>query len=55
MKKTKSIILDGLIEDQLLEAKHFFGLTEDQAFSEIEFTSEEEEKYRELFKEIDSL
>ena len=47
------VILDGTPEEQDRRLKEWFGLRPDQSFSEITFTPEEEEKYKDLFAEVD--
>jgi len=55
MEKGHNMILDGTEEEQNAFLKKMFGLRPDQSFSEITFTPEEEEKYKELFAELDAM
>ena len=47
------VILDGTDEYQNKKSKEFCGLHPEQSYSEITFTPEEEEKYKDLFAEVD--
>ena len=47
------VIRDGTPEEQDRRLKEWCGLRPDQSFSEITFTPEEEEKYKDLFAEVD--
>lgn len=49
----KKVILDGTEEYQNKKSKEFCGLRPEQTYSEITFTPEEEEKYKEVFAEVD--
>lgn len=49
----KEHILDGTPEEQDRRFKAWLGLRPDQSYSEITFTPEEEEKYKDIFAEVD--
>lgn len=55
MEKGHNLILDGTPEEQDRWLKEQLGLRPDQSYSEITFTPEEEEKYKELFAELDAM